>query len=177
MLDVTDEQSPLRIAIVQLDTQDGKFSMHPLQLLERIKTKDIQSSFIGALLKEQSTPKDITLSQLLANMLTGLFIKGWNATFNTSIQTLGEVKHLGEESAKISMTAKARELFDEKKTLAQKERMSLLQMIKKTKPWSDEWCSIATSTNIPKLLKNELIKHMVDLQQTPSISLPTTRTE
>lgn len=177
MLDVTDEQSPLRIAIVQLDTQDGDFSMHPLQLLERIKTKDIQSSFIGALLKEQSTPKDITLSQLLANMLTGLFIKGWNATFNTSIQTLGEVKHLGEESAKISMTAKARELFDEKKTLAQKERMSLLQMIKKTKPWSDEWHSIATSTNIPKLLKNELITHMVDLQQTPSISLPTTRNE
>jgi hypothetical protein len=83
------------------------------------------------------------------------------------------VKCLGDEGAKISMTAKARELFDAKTALARKERMALLQTIKDAKPWSKEWQKVAMCTDIPILLKNQLIKQIVEMQNKSPIALPT----
>lgn len=177
MIDMNDEQSPLRLAIANLDTKDGVFKVHPLDLLMLIKTIDPMSSFIGALLSGKGSAKDLALSQSLTNMLTGLFIKGWNTTFETSIQTLEDVIQLEKDSSKLSLPAKARELLDERITLAKKANYALLQTIKEAKPWSEEWQKVATCTDVPTLLKNQLIKQMVELQNKPSIALPTSRAE
>jgi GTPase SAR1 family protein len=177
MIDMNDEQSPLRLAIANLDTKDGAFKVHPLNLLTRIKTIDPMSSFIGALLSGKGSAKDLALSQSLTNMFTGLFIKEWNTTFETSIQTLEDVIQLEEDSSKLSLPAKARELLDERIALAKKANYALLQTIKEAKPWSEEWQKVATCTIIPTLLKNQLIKQMVELQNKPSIALPTSRAE
>ena len=177
LVDVKDEQSSLRLAITELDTKGGAFKVHPLELLGKIKTSDPTSSFIGALLSGKGSAKDLALSQTLANMLTKLIIKGWNATFNTSIQTLEEVNKLEEDGTKLSLPAKARELLDERVALAKKVIMTLLQTIKEAKPWSEEWKTVATCTIVPTLLKNQLIKQMVELQHKPSIALPTSRAE
>jgi uncharacterized protein (DUF305 family) len=148
--------------------------MHPIERLERIRIKstDIPTSFVGALLKEQSTPKDKSLSKMLANMLTGLFIRGWNATFNTSIQTLEEVEQIEKDGIEMSLSAKARKLHDERVELATKAINALLQSIKDAKPWSEEWQKVATCAIVPELLKNKLLKQMVELQNKPWLSLP-----
>lgn len=174
MIDVEDKQSPLMMTITNLESCSGAFSMHPLLRLERIsiKSTDIPTSFVGALLKEQTTPKDSALSEMLANMLTGLFIRGWNATFNTSIQTLEEVKQVEKDGTEMSLSAKARELHDERVALAKKAINALLQSIKDAKPWNEEWQIVAKCTIVPKLLKNKLIKQMVELQNKPLLSLP-----
>jgi hypothetical protein len=176
IVDVKNVSSQLRVAIDQVNIkEEGDFKMNPLERLEKIKTPDPVTSFIGALLKEEATPKDVTLSRILASMLTGVFINGWNETFGASIQTLEEIRQLGEEGAKISMTAKARELFDKKTALSRKEHMSLLQTIKEAKPWSEEWQKVAMCTDVPTLLKDPLIKVLVELQNKASVTLPTTR--
>jgi hypothetical protein len=174
MIDVKDEQSPLMLAITILAANEGAFSMHPLLRLERISinSSDIPTSFVGALLKEQTTPKDLALSHTLANMLTGLFIRGWNATFNTSIQTLEEVKQVEKDGTEMSLSAKARELHNERVALAKKAINALLQSIKDAKPWNDEWQKVATCTIVPELLKNKLLKQMVELQNKPLVALP-----
>jgi hypothetical protein len=177
LVDMKDEQSPLRLAIANLDTKDGAFKVHPLVLLGKIKTSDPTSSFIGALLSGKGSSKDLALSQTLTNMLTDLFINGWNAAFTTSIQTLEEVKQLEEDGTTLSLPAKARELLDERVALAKKAIYALLQTIKDAKPWSAEWQSVATCTNVPTLLNNQLIKQMVELQNKPLIALPTSKGE
>lgn len=174
MIDVEDKQSPLMMTITNLESGSGAFSMRPLLRLERIsiKSTDIPTSFVGALLKEQTTPKDSALSEMLANMLTGLFIRGWNATFNTSIQTLEEIKQVEKDGTEMSLSAKARKLHDERVALAKKAINALLQSIKDTKPWNEEWQIVAKCTIVPKLLQNKLIKQMVELQNKPLLSLP-----
>jgi hypothetical protein len=178
LVDVTDEQSLLRLAITELDAKDGAFKVHPLELLEKIKNKtsDPISSFIGALLSGKSSAKDLALSQTLANILSGLIIKGWNETFNTSIQTLEEVRKLEEDGAKLSLPAKARVLLEERFALAKKAIYTVLQTFKEAKPWSEEWKTVATCT-IPILLKNKLIEQMVELHHNPPIALPISRVE
>lgn len=178
LVDVTDEQSLLRLAITELDAKDGAFKVHPLELLEKIKikTSDPISSFIGALLSGKSSAKDLALSQTLANILSGLIIKGWNETFNTSIQTLEEVRKLEEDGAKLSLLAKARVLLEERFALAKKAIYTVLQTFKEAKPWSEEWKTVATCT-IPILLKNKLIEQMVELHHNPPIALPISRVE
>jgi len=173
MLDLEAETSQLKEAIAKLDVQEGTFGMPPLERLKKIKTADRLTSFIGALLKEQATPKDVALSQELARMLTNTFIKGWNTTFETSIQTLEEVTRLDKEGSAISMTAKARELFDEKVVLAKKGVTTLLKIIKLEKPWNEEWQSVTTCTDVPTLLKNQLITQIVELQNKALVALPT----
>jgi hypothetical protein len=173
MLDLEAETSQLKEAIAKLDVQEGTFGMPPLERLKKIKTADRLTSFIGALLKEQATPKDVALSQELARMLTNTFIKGWNTTFETSIQTLEEVTRLDKEGSAISMTAKARELFDEKVVLAKKGVTTLLRTIKLEKAWNKEWKSVTTCTDVPTLLKNQLITQMVELQNKALVALPT----
>jgi hypothetical protein len=176
MIDVKNESSQLRIAIVQVNNEEeGTFKLHPLIRLERIKTADPVTSFIGALLKEEATPKDATLSRNLASMLTDVFINGWNKTFGASIQTLEEIRKLEEEGAKISMIAKAREIFNKKVASAKKELMALLKIIKDVKPWNEKWHPVATCTDIPTLLNDPLINILVDLQNKASVTLPTTR--
>ena len=174
MIDVKDKQSPLMMTITKLESCSGNFDMHPLLRLERISinSSDIPTSFVGALLKEQTTPKDKTLSKMLANMLTGLFIRSWNATFNTSIQTLEEVKQVEKDGTEMSLSAKARELHNERVALAMKAINALLQSIKDAKPWSEEWQIVAKCTIVPELLKNKLLKQMVELQNKPLLSLP-----
>lgn len=174
MIDVEDKQSPLMLAITNLESCSGDFTMHPLLRLERIsiKSTDIPTSFVGALLKEQTTPKDMALSKMLENMFTGLFIRGWNATFNTSIQTLEEVTQVEKDGAKISLSAKARELHDKRVALAKKALNALLQSIKDAKPWNEEWQIVAKCTSVPELLKNKLLKQMVELQNKPLVALP-----
>ena len=173
MLDLEVETSQLREAIAKLDVQEGTFDMHPVDRLNRINSKDKLSSFVGALLKEKATQKDVALSQELARMLTNTLIKGWNTTFETSIQTLEEVTRIDKEGSAISMTAKARELFDKKVVLAKKAIYTLLQSIKDAKPWSEEWQSVTTCTDVPTLLKNQLITQMVELQNKALVALPT----
>jgi hypothetical protein len=151
--------------------------MHPADRLKRINSKDKLSSFIGALLKEQATPKDVALSQELARMLTNTLINGWNTTFETSIQTLEEVTRLDKEGSAISMTAKARELFDEKVALAKKGVTELLKIVKLEKPWNEEWKSVTTCTDVHTLLKNQLITQMVELQNKALVALPTSKGE
>jgi len=179
MINVKETQSPLRLAIANLDTKEEDFGMHPLQRLKRIsiRSTDIPTSFVGALLKEQTTEKDKSLSKMLANMLTGLFIRSWNATFHTSIQTLEEVEQIEKDGTEMSLSAKARELHDERVELAKKAIYALLQTIKDAKPWSAEWQSVATCNIVSTLLNNELIKQMVELQNKPLIVLPTSRAE
>jgi hypothetical protein len=174
MIDVEDKQSTLMMAITNLESCSGDFGMHPIERLERIRIKstDIPTSFVGALLKEQSTPKDKSLSKMLANMLTGLFIRGWNATFNTSIQTLEEVEQIEKDGIEMSLSAKARKLHDERVELATKAINALLQSIKDAKPWSEEWQKVATCAIVPELLKNKLLKQMVELQNKPWLYLP-----
>jgi hypothetical protein len=174
MIDVEDKQSPLMMAITDLESCSGAFGMHPLIRLERIsiKSTDIPTSFVGALLKEQTTPKDLALSHTLANMLTGLFIRGWNATFNTSIQTLEEVKQVEKDGTEISLSAKARKLHDERVALAMKAIYTLLQSIKDAKPWNEKWQTVAKCNTVPDLLQNKLIKQMVELQNKPLLALP-----
>ena len=177
MLDLEAETSQLREAIAKLDVQEGTFRMHPADRLKRINSKDKLSSFIGALLKEQATPKDVALSQELARMLTNTLINGWNTTFETSIQTLEEVTRLDKEGSAISMTAKARELFDEKVALAKKGVTELLKIVKLEKPWNEEWKSVTTCTDVHTLLKNQLITQMVELQNKALVALPTSKGE
>lgn len=174
MIDIEDRQSPLFLIITGLNKQDGAFSMDPIERLKRIsiKSSDIPTSFVGALLKEQTTPKDKTLSKMLVNMLTGLFIRSWNATFNTSIQTLEEVKQVEKDGTEMSLSAKARELHNKRVALAKKAINALLQSIKDAKPWNDEWQKVATCTIVPELLKNKLLKQMVELQNKPLVALP-----
>jgi hypothetical protein len=172
MIDVKNNTSQLCVEIARVDSIEGIFTMHPQKLSDRIKTDDPMSSFICALLKEETTEKDVILSRTLASMLTNVFIKEWNETFDMSIQTLEEIKHLEEEGAKISMTSKARELFNGRIVLAKKELMTLLQHIKKAKPWNEGWQTDAMRTDIPILLKNQLFTHMVELQNNPNVSIP-----
>jgi hypothetical protein len=188
MFDMSNKESALRLAIAKLDIeQKGKFKMDPIQLYNKMcqderSSNDPLSSFIKAIVNDkskkskspqESSLKDDTLSKIVADMLTGILIRSWNKTFGTSIQTLEDVSCLEKEGAKLALSPKARGLHNERIMLARKYLSALMQTIKEAMPWNDDWQKVATCTNVPELLKNNLIEQMVDLHNKPLVCLPT----
>ena len=185
---MSNKESALRLAIAKLDIeQKGKFKMDPIQLYNKMcqderSSNDPLSSFVKAIVNDktkkskspqESSLKDDTLSKIVADMLTGILIRSWNKTFGTSIQTLEDVSCLEKEGAKLALSPKARGLHNERIMLARKYLSALMQTIKEAMPWNDDWQKVATCTNVPELLKNNLIEQMVDLHNKPLVCLPT----